>query len=75
MRNVLNTILLAATAFLSLSAVAFAGDDAEDLAKKLSNPVADLISVPFQGNYNAGICPAEDGSQTYINVQPVTPLP
>ena len=30
-----------------------AGSDA-DLAKKLSNPVADLISVPFQMNFNFG---------------------
>ncbi len=32
-------------------------DDTQDLAKKLSNPVADLISVPLQGNYNQGIGP------------------
>jgi len=29
-------------------------DDSAELAKKLSNPVADLISVPFQFNYNDG---------------------
>src|SRR5687768_9107865 len=29
-------------------------NDAADLAKKLSNPIADLISVPFQLNYNQG---------------------
>jgi hypothetical protein len=31
-----------------------AASDHEALAKKLSNPVADLISVPFQSNFNFG---------------------
>lgn len=45
-----------------------------DLAKKLSNPVADLISVPFQYNYNDGYGPNGQGQQSYINVQPVIPI-
>jgi hypothetical protein len=49
-------------------------DDDSDLAKKLSNPIADLISIPFQGNYNAGIGPEEDGEQYYLNFQPVIPI-
>jgi len=54
--------------------VAHAQDNSAELATKLSNPVADLISIPFQFNYNDGIGPSQDGSQTYLNFQPVIPI-
>lgn len=44
-----------------------------DLAQKLSNPVADLISVPIQSNYDFGIGPG-DGTRWTTNIQPVIPI-
>ena len=34
-------------------------DNSAELAKKLSNPIADLITVPIQNNWDFGIGPAD----------------
>ena len=46
--------------------------DAE-LAQELSNPVADVVSVPFQMNYDQNIGPW-DGKKLQTNIQPVIPF-
>ncbi len=47
---------------------------AAELAKKLSNPVASLISVPIQNNFEFGAGPDGDGFQYRVNIQPVIPI-
>jgi hypothetical protein len=46
---------------------------AAKLAEKLANPIANLISVPFQNNTDYGIGPNQ-GSRNTLNFQPVIPI-
>jgi hypothetical protein len=53
-----------------------AGDEkanTAELAKKLQNPVANLISVPIQNNWDFGIGP-EHARRYTVNIQPVIPI-
>ncbi len=72
--------LLAAGAVLAAEPAAppAAGPSTLDLAKKAQNPVADLISVPLQSNFNFGYgakdAPESSSTQYLLNIQPVIPI-
>ena len=62
----------AAKVLIRLSVPAGA-QSADELAKQTQNPVASLISVPFQGNWDFGLGD-RDSTATLLNVQPVMPF-
>ncbi len=70
----IDRLSLLAGAMLAAAAPASAQDSAADLAKKLSNPVAALISVPIQYNRDDEIGAARLGQRQSITVQPVVPI-
>jgi len=70
-------IMTSVTVLIALSATSSAAEEAEHsetaLAKKTQNPIANLISLPFQNNTSFNSGPRER-TQNVMNIQPVIPL-
>jgi len=71
-RNTVGSIVLLGLFFV-MSSPAWAAESNEALAKAAQNPVANLISVPFQDNINFNVGPLEK-TQNVLNIQPVIPV-
>jgi hypothetical protein len=69
----LTVLLLPAASRGQQAAPPAAHAENQELAKKLSNPISDLVSVPFQFNWEQGVGPDEQ-TRFLLNVQPVMPF-
>jgi hypothetical protein len=65
--------VLSCAAAIMLGTMSARGQEAE-LAQKLNNPVAAMISVPFQFNYDGKIGLRDKGGRATLNIQPVVPF-
>lgn len=70
----LSPLACAAGLLIAVAAWAQESDEEAELAKKIQNPVAALISVPFQSNFEWGAGPKSAGFKYTLNVQPVIPI-
>jgi hypothetical protein len=71
-QDLIAAIVLAALAIASTDACAQKTE--EEVALAAQNPVAAMVSLPLQYNYDQNIGPREDGHKNYVNVQPVIPF-
>ena len=71
MKLIIQLYLLCLIVFVSVNTIF--SQDAEDLSQQAANPIANLMSFPFQNNTNFDIGPFNRTSNV-LNFQPVIPL-
>lgn len=72
-RSSVSRVMGIATAILLVGTHSVFAQNAGELARQTQNPVANLITVPFQGNWDVGIG-AREAVGTTLNIQPVAPF-
>src|SRR5262245_61421922 len=73
MRKTRTAFAAAILVFITFSAITASAQNEAELAQKLQNPVANLISVPLQSNWDFGN--GQTNAMRYtLNVQPVIPF-
>ncbi|WP_044207080.1 hypothetical protein [Flammeovirga sp. OC4] len=69
MKKIINLLLLSLISTLALGQE----ESAEELSQQAANPIADLMSFPFQNNYNINQGP-HNRNVNVMNIQPVIPF-
>lgn len=73
LKTIVGRMVAGLGASLAMGGAAHAQSSA-DLAQDLANPLASLISVPIQMNFDQNIGPRDDGTKVTTNIQPVIPF-
>lgn len=70
--NKARIVMIVTYLVLTISMFAEANDQ-QDLAKESQNPIGNIISLPFENNFDFGVGP-EDALVYALNIKPVYPV-